>query len=77
MVRFLTMLSLDPAVERTSVSRVEGMACSPCANAIDKTPTVVADAAVLPERIEQVIESAGSYQAEPLAGDGTPGSAAP
>ena len=107
MVRFLMMLSLlatvmagvpalaDPAVDRTSVFRVDGMTCSLCAKAIDKTlrqvegvrsvavdqkaerVTVVADAALSPERIEQAIESAGSYEAEPLAGDEAPGSATP
>lgn len=104
MTRLLTMLSLlailaagvpalaDPARDRTSVFRVEGMTCALCGKAIEKTlrqiegirsvtvdqkaerVTVVADAIVSTERIEQSIESAGSYEAEPLAGDGGLGS---
>lgn len=104
MTRFLTMLSLlailaadvpalaDPAHDRTSAFRVEGMTCALCGKAIEKTlrqiegvrsvtvdqkaerVTVVADATVSTDRIEQSIESAGRYEAEPLAGDGGRGS---
>ncbi len=107
MLRVLTALALlamfvvgipalgDPAADRTSVFRVEGMTCALCGKAIEKAlrgvegvrsvavdrsaerVTVIADAAVPPQRIEQMIESAGSYEAEPLAADEASGSATP